>query len=522
MYSSNSIYLKKQTGSGISDIIYAGIMKKMGADTSGVYPGEKHAPLMVNGRLKAGNYIGPGTRAGPRIMMKQKGITAVDEVARRHDALYSLAETKDHIRAADKEMVTLMKSGKVKDNEFNLQIANLMAIKYYTELKTGVKFPSQKDLDGNKKRNASNAALKKALEDAVAETGKMFDLPQSQSGSGIGEWLTSFINWLFGNSKKQPKGDPPPEEKPNPPPRREEKLKKDCREILAEHGITDKRSWRRFALKNHPDKGGDTELFQIVSDCVDKSGVKEGNGLLQAGDGVWDMVKGILKDPSGALVAIFDTFGDSKTWKVMEDWIRTDSFSQEVISKMDDAMDVITSVVKDIPVVNEIAELPFAGWEAYSKEFKQTDKTKIKPKTLDFLKGLGQWKIYQKLHPDIGDDWMETITKEIGRLGFTQYKKQIPRITADMLRRTALYLKYLTEDIKKRLNKLNAESIRIVKDVGGSRGQAIVDAVKSNPRGVSQEFRILLGKEWSTYKQNPLLKELYETVFPNTAYLREH
>ena len=116
---------------------------------------------------------------------------------------------------------------------------------------------------------------------------------------------------------------------------------------------------------------------------------------------------------------------------------------------------------------------------------------------------------------------MEYTQKEFGRLGATRYKAEMPRIVKDMLRRTKLYLHYLTSDIKKRLNMLNAESIRIVKDVGGSRGRAIVDAVKSNPKGVSQEFRILLGKEWDT--KNPLLKELFDAVFPKTsAYSREH
>ena len=232
-------------------------------------------------------------------------------------------------------------------------------------------------------------------------------------------------------------------------------------------------------------------------------------------------MKGILKDPVGALVQTFDHFGRSKTWSDIETFLKTDSLSQEVITKMDSAMNEITSVVKDIPVVGDVAELPFAGWDAYSKEFKQKDKSKIKPKTLDFIKSLGQWKIYQKLHPDIGNDWMETITKEYGRLGATRYKAEIPRIVKDMIRRTNLYLKYLTADIKKRLDLLNAESIRIVKDVGGARGRSIVDAVKSNPAAVSKEFKLLLGKEWDT--KNPLMKELFDAVFPKTsAYSREH
>jgi len=496
---------ENQYGNGIfgdlSDKIYMTTMKKAGVKgMNRLYPGEKHAPLvMPDGSLEIGNYIGPGTQAAKRAARGDRGMTPVDDLAMRHDALYSLAKTKKDIRLADEDFLRILKSGVVKDHPMNLRTGELgIASKYAAESRTGVKFPSDKEL----KMNNSNDSN---LLNIVRMTDKMYGI---QSGQGIMDVLQNIINWLFGSkSGKVPVYDIP-----------EEPVKNKCKELLSEHGIVDSRSFKRWALRNHPDKVPDdrkdeaTELFKEIKNCMESE---------QVGDGLWDVVKGIFKDPVGALVGIFDTFGRSKTWKTMEDWIRTDSFSQEIITKMDSAMNEITGVVKDIPVVGEIAELPFAGWEAYSKEFKQKDKSKIKPKTLDFIKGLGNWKIYQKLHPDIGDDWMETIQKEFGRLGMTRYKAEIPRIVKDMLRRTALYIKYLTADIKKRLDLLNAESIRIVEDVRGSRGRAIVDAVKSNPKGVSQEFRVLIGKEWDT--KNPMLKELYEAVFPKTsAYSREH
>ncbi len=42
-----------------------------------------------------------------------------------------------------------------------------------------------------------------------------------------------------------------------------------CESILAEHGIsvTDPKSFRTWALANHPDKGGDEKLFKEVSGC---------------------------------------------------------------------------------------------------------------------------------------------------------------------------------------------------------------------------------------------------------------
>jgi len=44
-----------------------------------------------------------------------------------------------------------------------------------------------------------------------------------------------------------------------------------CNDILCPKNIRDKRDYRRWALKNHPDKGGDTSTFQIVQDCVNKN-----------------------------------------------------------------------------------------------------------------------------------------------------------------------------------------------------------------------------------------------------------
>ena len=521
MFHPNSIYLKKQKnkkGSGISDVIYKGTMKKVGVKgLDRLYPGEKHAPLITSEGLVVGNYIGPGTQAVKRAMRGDRGITPVDDLAMRHDALYSLAKTKKDIRLADEDFLRILKKGFVKDHPMNLKTGELgIASKYVAESRTGVKFPTNKEL-------AMNNPNDEKLLNIVRMTDRMYGV---QSGKGILDVLQKIINWLFGSkSGKVPKYDIPPraeEPRPEEPraeePRAEEPIKNKCRELLAKHGIVDKRTFRRWALRNHPDKVSDdkkdeaTELFKEVMNCMESE---------QIGEGLWDIIKGIAKDPVGALVQTFDHFGRSKTWKNIEDFVRTDSLSQEVIAKMDNIMENITGVVKDIPVVGEIAQLPFAGWEAYSKEFKQTDPSKIKPLTIDFLKGLGNWKIYQKLHPDIGDDWIEYTQREFGRLGATRYKAEIPRIVKDMLRRTKLYLNYLTSDIKKRLNMLNAESIRIVKDVGGSRGRAVVDAVKSNPNGVSQEFRILLGKEWDT--KNPLLKELFDTVFPKTgAYSRVH
>lgn len=68
---------------------------------------------------------------------------------------------------------------------------------------------------------------------------------------------------------------PPPTEPAGPtgpaePPPQPESLKlKHCRKRLNDEGIEDKGSFRKWALKNHPDRGGDTAKFQEISDCMD-------------------------------------------------------------------------------------------------------------------------------------------------------------------------------------------------------------------------------------------------------------
>ena len=41
-----------------------------------------------------------------------------------------------------------------------------------------------------------------------------------------------------------------------------------CQKIMCNADIDDKRQYRRWALTNHPDKGGSTEAFQLVSGCA--------------------------------------------------------------------------------------------------------------------------------------------------------------------------------------------------------------------------------------------------------------
>lgn len=71
-----------------------------------------------------------------------------------------------------------------------------------------------------------------------------------------------------------------------PPPRQRPRTERDttlpplfpltgCAAVLKREGIATRKDFRsKWALKNHPDRGGDTAKFQVVSDCVDQLGAR--------------------------------------------------------------------------------------------------------------------------------------------------------------------------------------------------------------------------------------------------------
>ena len=50
----------------------------------------------------------------------------------------------------------------------------------------------------------------------------------------------------------------------------DKKLCRDCKKILQNHNIQSLKDFRKWALKNHPDKGCDTDTFGLVSGCNDE------------------------------------------------------------------------------------------------------------------------------------------------------------------------------------------------------------------------------------------------------------
>jgi hypothetical protein len=69
-----------------------------------------------------------------------------------------------------------------------------------------------------------------------------------------------------------PRTEPPRTQREAPPPPLFPRA--GCAAFLKGEGITTRKDFRKWALKNHPDRGGDTAKFQFVSDCVDQSGAR--------------------------------------------------------------------------------------------------------------------------------------------------------------------------------------------------------------------------------------------------------
>ena len=312
-------------GAGIigdtAEKIYLAKMKKMGVlGMENRYPGELHSPLkMPDGSLRVGNFIGPGTQILKRLQRGDIGLTGVDMLAMRHDSLYSLAKTKKDIRKADEDFLKILKSGVVKDHPFNLKAGNLgISSKYAAETISGVKFPSAKELKAN---NPNDPLLLKVIADTdvmfgVAPTrstrsessGKGLKLAgEGQSGEGILDKLQKMIDWIFGSNKTAGKKS---SEAKQPEP-----VKETCKQILEKYGIVDKKSFRRWALRNHPDKqekdlktqAEASELFAQIKNCMEERQIGDGFSLAnfkKAADKYSKISKSLGVKPEDALNVI--------------------------------------------------------------------------------------------------------------------------------------------------------------------------------------------------------------------------
>ena len=96
----------------MGDGIYDKIVNLLPSSSTNSYPlfeGEKHSPLIVNGKPRVASYVGPGTQIVKRLRRGDKPLTETDAVAQLHDINYALAQNLDDVRNADIRMIEKLK-----------------------------------------------------------------------------------------------------------------------------------------------------------------------------------------------------------------------------------------------------------------------------------------------------------------------------------------------------------------------------------------------------------------------------
>ena len=107
------------------------VVKKLSGDN--LLPGERHGLLLLpNGDYSRANYMGPGTNLAVRIPRGDRGLSAVDRIAKAHDIRYALASSERDTQVADAKMIRAVQSieRKGKDRGFNIAQAKLIKVKH--------------------------------------------------------------------------------------------------------------------------------------------------------------------------------------------------------------------------------------------------------------------------------------------------------------------------------------------------------------------------------------------------------
>lgn len=127
--------------------------------------GEVHAPMFVNGKIKFGTYLGPGTKVVDNIRTGVKPISKVDKVALGHDIRYSLSTSPRDLYNADVRMLRKIKSIALKrqDNPWNIFIASTPIIAKMAGQKVGLVSKGAFGGDGDKVSPEDRQVLEKKL-----------------------------------------------------------------------------------------------------------------------------------------------------------------------------------------------------------------------------------------------------------------------------------------------------------------------------------------------------------------------
>ena len=106
-------------GRGVLDSIANRVLN---TSVNQLLPGEKHAPMLVDGKLMPSVFTGPGTQLETRIRRGDKPLTFSDTESEAHDLRYALASNGSDVRYADTHMLSVLQSGLAagKDVKFNI------------------------------------------------------------------------------------------------------------------------------------------------------------------------------------------------------------------------------------------------------------------------------------------------------------------------------------------------------------------------------------------------------------------
>jgi hypothetical protein len=112
------------------------LQKGRGIDQSNLLPGELHGVIQkADGTYSRANFMGPNTNLGTRIPRKDKGLSYIDNVSKKHDLAYSLAKTPADVRKADLDFLSKVDKAEKNnlDSQFNLTQAKLIKAKVLAE-----------------------------------------------------------------------------------------------------------------------------------------------------------------------------------------------------------------------------------------------------------------------------------------------------------------------------------------------------------------------------------------------------
>ena len=173
---------KKQKGEGAYDWVANNVF---GAKLS---PGEVHAPQYTSKGFRFGAYIGPGTDVYGGINKGAVPVSATDKVAKMHDINYTLSETVEDVRAADKRMINKLNQLRKEkgDYKFNIYMGKLpIATKNILEDWGIIRKGAFSSMDGKTLTPENRATLEKAKEELTQE-----GYGKKKKAKGASPWLT--------------------------------------------------------------------------------------------------------------------------------------------------------------------------------------------------------------------------------------------------------------------------------------------------------------------------------------------